>query len=107
MGGGLLCLGRSGGGEAEREPEPEPEPELDAESVVGRRLLGPLARRLFGCTSGRPRFSRLALSIVWDLCGDEWHRVREAGCDAAEDVVVVVVRNERDGEVYDVDPAER
>lgn len=87
-------MGRSGGGDAETEPEPEPE----AESVVGRRLLGPLALRLFGCTSGRPRFSRLALSMVWDLCGDERHGVREAGCDAAEDVVAVVW-NERDGKV--------
>lgn len=100
MGGGLLCLARSGGGDVETGagPEAEPEPEAGPESVVGRRLLGPLARRLFGCTSSRPRFSRLALSMVWDLLGDGKPGSPAAGCSVDERVLVAVLRNERGGD---------
>lgn len=77
IGGGVLCLCRSGAteveagiedaeeeGKAKEEEEEDKDEEVEEESSEGSRLFGPLARRLLGCTRGLPRFSRLPLSMV-------------------------------------------
>lgn len=76
IGGGVLCLCRSGATEVEagiedaeeegkaKEEEEDKDEEVEEESSEGSRLFGPLARRLLGCTRGLPRFSRLPLSMV-------------------------------------------